>query len=62
MRDHLLCLISGACRAAFYFWNVSLCCRMVTVSEASIALSVLRLLEHRNTLIEGGGATVRNES
>lgn len=30
--------------------------KVVTVSECSIALSVLRLLEHRNTLIEGGGA------
>ena len=30
--------------------------RVVTVSEASIALAVLRLLEHRNTLVEGGGA------
>ena len=30
--------------------------RVVTVSEASVALAVLRLLEQHNTLVEGGGA------
>lgn len=30
--------------------------KVVSVAESSIALSVLRLLEHRSTLIEGGGA------
>ena len=30
--------------------------KVVTVSERAIALAVLRLLESRNTLVEGGGA------